>query len=61
MFGINESAHDTACLCMGCCATRNAILAGQAQESGNQSEAQRRGDFADDQWMRARDEREGRS
>lgn len=60
MFGINESRHDTSCLCVGCCATRNAILAQQAQASGDHQEASRRGRLADEQLMRARDEREGR-
>lgn len=59
MFEINESSHDTGCLCMGCCATRNAVLAGQAQQAGNAADAKFRGDLADEQWMRARDEREG--
>lgn len=61
MFGINESPHDCCCFCMGCCATRNALLAGQAQAKGDSAEMQFRGGLADDQWLRARDEREGRS
>jgi hypothetical protein len=61
MFGIIESRHEPACLCMGCCATRNALLAQQAQARGDAAELQFRGRLAAEQLMRARDEREGRS